>query len=211
MTVVSAHNGLSSPPPLIIMGIGQLIANIQNVFLCSSCKGTTKGDSLNSESMKCWIHYASTSFFDISRHRGAQNVPRDFSPTLNNFNQIGNMNPGESYSMSTPNTVSWNYSANTTNTGTKSSDYIQPFTAGRRVYLGEKSKEDSSNRKFDELYEFASEIFKRNPVLSNADLIKALMESLDTKERMARDYAKFMKDSGILEKSSQFHGSFRLV
>jgi len=81
---------------------------------------------------------------------------------------------------------------------------------GRHVYLGEKTKEDSNTRKYNELSEVAYEIFEKNPILTNADLVKALMDSLDIKERMARNYVKFMKDSAILEKSSQFPGSFRL-
>lgn len=44
-----------------------------------------------------------------------------------NFNQIGNMNPGEGYSMTTSNNVSWHYTPNSTNTGTKTSDFVQPL------------------------------------------------------------------------------------
>lgn len=81
---------------------------------------------------------------------------------------------------------------------------------GPHVYLGEKSKEDSNIGKYNELSEVAIEIFEKSPVISNADLVKSLMDSVDFKKRMARNYVKFVKASGILEKSSQFPGSFRL-
>jgi hypothetical protein len=72
---------------------------------------------------------------------------------------------------------------------------------GRHVFLGEKSKEDSDTRKTSELKDVASEIFKNRVCISNQNLIKAIMESTDVKERTARTYIKFMRDNGIIEKN----------
>ncbi|MBU3662974.1 MAG: hypothetical protein FGM41_07230 [Bacteroidetes bacterium] len=74
-------------------------------------------------------------------------------------------------------------------------------TEGRHVFLGEKSKEDSDTRKTIELKDVASEIFKNRVYISNQNLIKAIMESTDVKERTARTYIKFMRDNGIIEKN----------
>ena len=82
---------------------------------------------------------------------------------------------------------------------------------GRHVYIGEKSKEDANTRKLTELSEVAKELFEKHPVIFNATLIQNLMDTLDIKDRMARNYVKFMKDNGIIEKSNQMPGAFRLV
>ena len=37
--------------------------------------------------------------------------------------------------------------------------------------------------------------------ISNQNLIKAIMESMDVKDRTARSYIKFMKDNEIIEKN----------
>jgi predicted transcriptional regulator len=74
-------------------------------------------------------------------------------------------------------------------------------TEGRHVYMGEKSKEDSEIRKTSELKDVASEIFKNRVYISNQNLIKAIMESMDVKDRTARSYIKFMKDNEIIEKN----------
>ena len=74
-------------------------------------------------------------------------------------------------------------------------------TEGRHVYLGEKSKEDSEIRKTSELKDVATEIFKNRVYISNQNLIKAIMESMDVKDRTARSYIKFMRDSKIIEKN----------
>ena len=72
---------------------------------------------------------------------------------------------------------------------------------GRHVFLGEKSKEDSDTRKTSELKDVASEIFKNRVYISNQNLIKAIMESMDVKDRTARSYIKFMRDNEIIEKN----------
>jgi hypothetical protein len=74
-------------------------------------------------------------------------------------------------------------------------------TEGRHVYMGEKSKEDSEIRKTSELKDVASEIFKNRVYISNQNLIKAIMESMDVKDRTARSYIKFMRDNEIIEKN----------
>ena len=73
---------------------------------------------------------------------------------------------------------------------------------GRHVYLGNKSKEESESRKINELTEVAKEIFTSKANLSYTELLAAVMEALDIKDRMARNYIKFMKDNGIIEKSN---------
>ena len=74
-------------------------------------------------------------------------------------------------------------------------------TEGRHVYMGEKSKEDSEIRKTSELKDVATEILKNRVYISNQNLIKAIMECMDVKERTARSYIKFMRESEIIEKN----------
>jgi hypothetical protein len=81
---------------------------------------------------------------------------------------------------------------------------------GRHVFLGEKSKEESETRKLNELTEIAKEIFSNKTVLSYAEFTQAVMEALDIKERMARNYIKFMKDHDIIEKSDGINGDYSL-
>jgi energy-coupling factor transporter ATP-binding protein EcfA2 len=73
---------------------------------------------------------------------------------------------------------------------------------GRHVYLGEKSKEDSEMRKVSELKDAAATIFKDKHLITNQNLIKAVMELLDVKERTARAYIKYMREHEIIERSS---------
>ena len=73
---------------------------------------------------------------------------------------------------------------------------------GRHVYLGEKSKEDSEMRKASELKDAAATIFKDKHLITNQNLIKAVMEHLDVKERTARAYIKYMREHEIIERSS---------
>ena len=73
---------------------------------------------------------------------------------------------------------------------------------GRHVYLGEKSKEDSEMRKASELKDAAVSIFKDRHLITNQNLIKAVMEHMDVKERTARAYIKYMREHEIIERSS---------
>ena len=68
--------------------------------------------------------------------------------------------------------------------------------------MGEKSKEDSETRKKNDLTEVAREIFSKKSSMTMAELTQSIMEAMDVKDRMARNYIKFMKDNGIIEKSN---------
>jgi energy-coupling factor transporter ATP-binding protein EcfA2 len=83
-------------------------------------------------------------------------------------------------------------------------------TEGRHVFLGEKSKEESETRKLNELTEVAKLIFTNRHSLSAGELLKLFMEELDIKERMARNYIKFMKDHSIIEKYANGNGDYSL-
>jgi predicted transcriptional regulator len=79
------------------------------------------------------------------------------------------------------------------------------------VYLGEKSKEDSEIRKTNELKDVATDIFRNKVFISNQNLYKAIMESMDVKERTARSYIKFMRDKGIIEKNPNNSLEYSLI
>lgn len=82
-------------------------------------------------------------------------------------------------------------------------------TEGRHVYLGEKSKEDSDLRKTNELKDAATEIFKDKVIIPNQQLVQAVMEQMDVKERTARAYIKFMRDNGIIERTPENPQEYR--
>ena len=81
----------------------------------------------------------------------------------------------------------------------------------RHVFLGEKSKADSEARKMEDLASTARDIFSSKQSYSYQDLIKAIMDLLYVKERMAKNYIKYMKDLNIIEKGAGTHGEFTLV
>lgn len=81
---------------------------------------------------------------------------------------------------------------------------------GRHIYLGEKSKEESETRKLNELNEVVKVIFSKKQFISSSELVKLVMEEMDVKERMARNYIKFMKDHEIIEKSNTGNGDYSL-
>jgi hypothetical protein len=72
---------------------------------------------------------------------------------------------------------------------------------GRHVFMGEKSKEDSETRKINDLTEVAKEIFNRKTSMTMAELTHAIMDAMDVKDRMARNYIKYMKEHAIIEKN----------
>lgn len=72
---------------------------------------------------------------------------------------------------------------------------------GRHVFMGEKSKEDSETRKINDLTEVAKEIFNRKSSMTMAELTHAIMDAMDVKDRMARNYIKYMKEHSIIEKN----------
>ena len=67
--------------------------------------------------------------------------------------------------------------------------------------MGEKSKEDSETRKINDLTEVAKEIFNRKSSMTMAELTHAIMDAMDVKDRMARNYIKYMKEHAIIEKN----------
>ena len=83
-------------------------------------------------------------------------------------------------------------------------------TEGRHVFLGEKSKEASESRKLSELTEVAKVIFTKKPNVSPGELVKLVMEEMDVKERMARNYIKFMKDHDLITKSDSGNSDYSL-
>lgn len=83
-------------------------------------------------------------------------------------------------------------------------------TEGRHVFFGEKSKEASESRKLSELTEVAKVIFAKKPNVSPGELVKLVMEEMDVKERMARNYIKFMKDHDIISKSTTGNSDYSL-
>ncbi|MEI6879927.1 MAG: hypothetical protein WCK82_01190 [Bacteroidota bacterium] len=81
----------------------------------------------------------------------------------------------------------------------------------RHIYLGVKSKEESEERKLNELQEVARNAFSLKPTLSMNELTQTLMDALQVKNRMARNYIKFMKDHQIIEKLPENSNEFRMV
>ena len=80
----------------------------------------------------------------------------------------------------------------------------------RHTYLGEKSKEDVEARKVNDLYIVAKDIFDIKSVLNYQELIKAVMDALYVKERMAKNYIKYMKEHEIIERTQGDSVEFRL-
>jgi hypothetical protein len=81
---------------------------------------------------------------------------------------------------------------------------------GRHVFMGEKSKEDSETRKKHDLIEVANEIFSRKSSMTMVELTQSIMEAMDVKDRMARNYIKYMKENSIIEKNALNSSEFIL-
>jgi len=81
----------------------------------------------------------------------------------------------------------------------------------RHVYLGVKSKEDSEARKLEDLESVARDIFSNQKSYSYQDLIRAIRDSLYVKDRMAKNYIKYLKDKQIIEKGRGSSGEFSLA
>jgi energy-coupling factor transporter ATP-binding protein EcfA2 len=81
---------------------------------------------------------------------------------------------------------------------------------GRHIYLGEKSKEESETRKLNELNEVVKVIFSKKQFITSSELVKLVMEEMDVKERMARNYIKFIKKNKIIEKSNTENNHYSL-
>lgn len=72
---------------------------------------------------------------------------------------------------------------------------------GRHIFLGQKSKEESEQRKAEDLKAYAIELFKENTTLSQGEISLSLMNDFQIKERMARNYLKIMKEQNIIVKN----------
>jgi hypothetical protein len=57
-------------------------------------------------------------------------------------------------------------------------------------------------RKASELKDAATVIFKDKHLITNQNLMNAVMEHLDVKERTARAYIKYMREHEIIERSA---------
>jgi hypothetical protein len=68
----------------------------------------------------------------------------------------------------------------------------------RHISLGVKSKEDTDHRKKEELSGLIKDLFARKNKYTTAELTSELMNYLNIKERMARNYLKLMKDYKII-------------
>jgi hypothetical protein len=80
----------------------------------------------------------------------------------------------------------------------------------RHVFIGQQSQENNISRKHDDLREVAIDIFKSKEVLKSSEIMDLLKEMLFIKDRMARNYIKFMREHGIIERSTQFPNQYRL-
>lgn len=81
---------------------------------------------------------------------------------------------------------------------------------GRHVFMGEKSKEDAETRKVHDLTDVAREIFATRRTIPMNELTQAVMEAMDVKDRMARNYIKYMKEKAIIDKSPSNSNEFVL-
>lgn len=72
----------------------------------------------------------------------------------------------------------------------------------RHVFLGEKSKEESEQRKTEDLKAYAQDLFKQSTTLSQGEISLSLMNDFQIKERMARNYLKLMKEQNIIIKNT---------
>jgi len=71
---------------------------------------------------------------------------------------------------------------------------------GMHTYLGEKPKEDREKRKETELAGIAQTIFSKQRHCTYMDLCEKIQAVMDVKERTAKSYIKFMKDTDIILK-----------
>ena len=82
---------------------------------------------------------------------------------------------------------------------------------GRHEFFGEKSPKETVKRNSVDLKALAKELYGEKRSMSSKDLGKLISQHLEIKERMARNYINYMKEHGILEKSTQFPGFYTLV
>lgn len=66
------------------------------------------------------------------------------------------------------------------------------------VYQGEKSQEDKEKRKHTELTQIAKEVFRLQERLSYNELANQIMQTVDVKDRTAKNYISYMKSNDII-------------
>lgn len=70
------------------------------------------------------------------------------------------------------------------------------------VYRGEKSKEEKEKRKRVDLSALAKEIMAERDVISYGELVTAVMEEMEVKDRTAKKYIAYMREQSILVQDS---------
>ena len=70
------------------------------------------------------------------------------------------------------------------------------------VYRGEKSPEDKEKRKLTELGQIAKEVFHSKMHLSYNELVERIMQTVDVKDRTAKNYISYMRNNGIIEQQT---------
>lgn len=70
------------------------------------------------------------------------------------------------------------------------------------AYRGEKSKEEKEKRKTVDLASLAKEIMAGREVISYSELVDAVMEEMDVKDRTAKKYIAYMRDQDILSQEN---------
>lgn len=70
------------------------------------------------------------------------------------------------------------------------------------MFQGIKSKEDKERRKQKELRTVALGIFKTHDTISYSDVCQEIMKQMNVQERTAKDYVKYMRESGIIDKNA---------
>lgn len=70
------------------------------------------------------------------------------------------------------------------------------------VYRGEKSKEEKERRKRVNLSALAKEVMAERDVISYGELVTAVMEEIEVKDRTAKKYIAYMREQSILVQDS---------
>lgn len=70
------------------------------------------------------------------------------------------------------------------------------------VYRGEKSQEDKEKRKHTELSQIAKEVFRLHERLSYNELATQIMQTVDVKDRTAKNYISYMKTNEIISQDN---------
>ena len=73
------------------------------------------------------------------------------------------------------------------------------------VSRGEKSEEERERRKTAELSLIAREVFRERDRLSHDELLRLIMQTVEVKERTAKDYIRHMQESGLIELQKDNH------